>query len=681
MVEQLNGQSQVPDLTLLEQLQAACPAVFSEGRVDLDKLREALGEAVDGRPDRYGLSWAGKADCFRHIQEPTTATLIPDREQSVDFDRTENLFIEGDNLQVLKVLQKSYYGKVKMIYIDPPYNTGNDSFIYPDRFSESKEDYLQRIGDKDVEGNLMKDGFFRKNSKDAGHYHSNWLNMIYPRLFLARNLLRDDGVIFVSIDDNEVHNLRMVMNEIFGEENFLAQLTWEKTRKNDAKMFSVGHEYILVFSRNLQHLRDIKTVWREQKPGAKEIIGFYQNLKEEFSDDYESMENSLQEWYKGLPKTHPSKKLSRYKHIDKWGPWRDRDISWPGGGGPRYDVIHPKTGKPCHVPEQGWRFSSPKEMQRQIAIGLVVYREDHTKPPFRKAYLLSVPEELSDEAEEIFEEINEEEEVLVGLQVMPTVIYKQAQVAIKYLRKLMGAKIFDNPKDHVVLKRLIRYVTSPDDIILDFFSGASSTAHAVMELNNEENHDRKYVCVQLAEACDEGSEAAKAGFGTIADIGRERIRRAGVKIREENEGKLDFEGGRLDLGFKAFVLSPSNFKEWASDVDSPEQLEKQMEFNLDPIKPDAQRENILYELLLKSGLDLNVPVQQITLGGHEVYSVNDGQLLICLDEQVDQNLTDELVKKKPEKVIMAERAFANNDPLKTNTALQMEQADIDLKVV
>jgi adenine-specific DNA-methyltransferase len=258
-IDKMDGQSANPHEELLALLRKHAPYIFSEDSVDVNRLAAALGKDTATEKERYGLSWAGKTDCFRHIQEPTTATLKPCREESVDFDTTENIFIEGDNLQVLKVLQKSYYGKIKMIYIDPPYNTGNDTFIYPDRFQESQDDYLRRIGDKDAEGNMTSDGFWRKNTRDSGHFHSNWLSMMYPRLFLAKNLLRPDGVIFVSIDDNEVHNLRMIMNEIFGEENFVASIIWQKKYavSNDDPSIAPMHDYIIAYQRSEEFNRNL----------------------------------------------------------------------------------------------------------------------------------------------------------------------------------------------------------------------------------------------------------------------------------------------------------------------------------------------------------------------------------------------------------------------------------------
>jgi adenine-specific DNA-methyltransferase len=405
------------------------PDIRTEGgKLDFERLKLALGEAVDVGRERYGMNWPGKAECFKTIQAPSLGTLRPRPEESVNFDVTENLIIEGDNLEVLKLLQKSYLGKVKMIYIDPPYNTGTD-FIYPDNFTESLQTYLEYTGQVDSEGRK-----FGTNTDADGRFHSKWLNMMYPRLYLARNLLKDDGVILISIDDHEADNLRKVCNDVYGEENFIAQLVWEKGRKNDAKLFSVGHEYITVYAKSLGFLRESKTVWREQKPGAQEIWDEYVRLREKHGKDDKRIEADLQAWFQSLPKKHPSRKLSRYRRVDTNGPWRDRDISWPGGDGPRYDVIHPTTGKPCKVPEAGWRFATAEEMQRQIRLGLVEFRDDDTEPPFAKTHIHPVFEELvadTDDAEDSEAEGDEQADDEMASQVRGSYFYKQSQVAIK----------------------------------------------------------------------------------------------------------------------------------------------------------------------------------------------------------------------------------------------------------
>lgn len=680
MTDQNNSNSSIanspdPAADRRQQLAALIPEAFSEGQLDVAALKRALGgEAMIEGGERYALTWAGKANAYKVLQTPSTATLRPQRDLSVNFDEAQHVFIEGENLEVLKVLQKAYFGKVKLIYIDPPYNTGSDSFIYPDRFQESKEDYLRRINDLADDGTLMREGFFRKNSKESGHYHSNWLSMMLPRLYIARNLLREDGVILVSIDDNEAANLKLLMDEVFGAENLIAQLVWEKGRKNDAKLFSVGHEYMLVYARSMTTLKDAKTVWRESKPGAKEIIAKWREMKMIHGDaNYEAQQTGLRDWFKGLPDANPSKKLSRHKWVDKWGPWRDRDISWPGGGGPRYNVLHPVTKKACKVPERGWIYS-PEEMQRQIKLGMVEFRDDHTEPPFRKAHLLPVPDELGDELETDFddEDIADDE---IGLQVVGSVLYKQSQVSVKYLRKLMDGKLFNNPKDHEVLARLIRYCMGDDEngLVVDFFAGSASTVEAVLSLNAKEGGNRRVLAVQLPEPCEETSAAFKAGYETIAAISRERIRRVVEQIRD----KADLASpAPANLGFKSFLLTPSNFKQWRGDgIDTPEQLAEQIQMFAKPEKDGAEVEHILYELLLKFGQELTTPIEVLDVAGGKVFAIHQRKMLFVLDTFTEA-MIQPMVDMRPREIIVIDGVFLDSDPLKSNLDLQCRDAGI-----
>jgi adenine-specific DNA-methyltransferase len=469
-----------PDMKaeLLARLKIVVPEAFSDGQLDLDRLAELAGDAVAIGPERYGLTWPGKRDAIAMLQAPSRATLVPERDQSVNFDDAHHVFTEGENLEILKLLYKSYFGRVKLIYIDPPYNTGND-FIYHDDFADPLASYLRQTGQMTDEGEATTTA-----PEKAGRFHSNWLSMMLPRLSMARQMLKDEGVILISINDAEAANLRLLCDDVFGAENFIAQMIWEKGRKNDAKLLSVGHEYILIYARSFLALKEAKTVWREEKPGAREIWDEYVRLRGIHGDDNKTIEAHLQLWYAALPKGHPSKKWSRYRHIDNNGPWRDRDISWPGGDGPRYDVEHPITKKPCKVPERGWVYSKPEEMQRQIDLGLVEFRADHTEPPIRKYHIKPVVYELIDEDDIEFDADSEEADEELATQVRGTVFYKQSQVSVKYLRKLMAAKVFDNPKDHEELGRLFSYASNGDDhpIIMDFFAGSGSSAEAVIRL-------------------------------------------------------------------------------------------------------------------------------------------------------------------------------------------------------
>jgi adenine-specific DNA-methyltransferase len=562
------------------------------------------------------------------------------REESVNFDTTENLIIEGDNLEVLKLLQKPYLGKVKMIYIDPPYNTGND-FIYPDDYTESLQTYLEYTGQVDAQGKK-----FNTNTEADGRFHSKWLNMMYPRLYLARNLLKEDGVILISIDDAETDNLRKISAEVFGEENFIACLVWEKGRKNDAKLFSIGHEYMVVYAKSIERLKEAKIVWREEKPGAREIWDEYIRLRAFHGSDNKKIERDIQAWFQGLPKSHPSRKWARYRRIDANGPWRDRDISWPGGDGPTYDVIHPVTCKPCKVPERGWIYSSPEEMQRQIKLGLVEFRADHTEPPFRKAHIRPVPDEF-DETDTLDDEEEPGEEEL-ATQVRGSYFYKQSQVSVKYLRKLMGAKLFDNPKDHEEVAKLVKYMlgASSKEIVMDFYGESGTTAEAVLRLNHERGTNHRFVLVQLPEFCNPkeraGKAALNAGLGTIADITKERVRRVINKLNEEDEGKLDLDGAKQqDRGFRVFKLAESNFETWNANISPGDvaALQQQLELHIDHIRESRTAEDILYKILLKSGFPLITLVEQLTLAGKTVYSVAGGALFICLERQLTLSLS------------------------------------------
>jgi adenine-specific DNA-methyltransferase len=439
------------------------------------------------------LDWIGKKAVVNHHRDVPYRLLHCDRSKSVGDPDAGNLLVQGDNLEALKALLPYYAGKVKCIYIDPPYNTGNEGWVYNDNVNSPEiKAWLGTVVGKEAE-DLSR--------------HDKWLCMMYPRLRLLREFLADDGVILISIDDFESASCKQILCEIFGMNNFIAQLVWDKTRKNDAKLFSIGHEYLLVFAKQLSHLRSLGTKWREPKPGAQQIIAKWMELKSRLSNNDEIQEE-LRAWYRSLPKSHPSKSLSRYKWVDDRGPWRDRDISWPGGGGPTYDVLHPVTKQLCKVPEAGWRFSTPESMQEQIDKELVEFRADHTEPPFRKAHLAS-----DDEDEE------------AGLSVMPSVIHRQAQVAVKLLRSIFdGNKTFENPKDHEVIARLISYVCDKDSIILDSFAGSGTTAHAVLHANKMDGGSRRFVLAEMEETIAQSITAERIkrvmdGYGDTPGLG------------------------------------------------------------------------------------------------------------------------------------------------------------------
>ena len=601
----------------LAQFKKLFPEAMSEGKVDVEALRRSLGENV-ASDERYNLDWAGKTEAFKALQTPTTATLAPCPEESVDFDKTGNIFIEGENLEVLKVLQKAYYGKIKMIYIDPPYNTGSDSFIYPDRFQESKEEYLKRIEEKDEEGYLLKEGLFRKNSRENGHYHSNWLSMMYPRLFLARNLLRDDGVIFISIDDNEVHNLRLLMNEIFGEENFVGVFVWRKKEGGGQtdEYFVTEHEYILVYRKTEKFL------WIDEKIALTEA-------------DYRNSDN------KG--------KFALIK-LEKWGSASRREDRPT-----MYFPIKTPDGKNYYpkAPDGNdgrWRVGK-KRMAELENNGLTHWDGEI---PYEKAYY--DPAKLKAIKER-------------------SILYEISGTGdgTNELTELFGVKdVLDNPKPTELVKSFIPYVTDRDSIVLDFFAGSGTTAHALLSYNTTHLEKRQFICVQLAEATKENSVAAKAGYSSIAEIAKERIRRV-IKNEAAKPG--------IDLGFKVFKLKNSNFKIWRGDVvDSAEDLEMQMDLLKDPVKPAAREQNLLWELLLKSGYDLNTKIAEQKVGKCRFYSVAGGEMAVILSK-ADEKCLQEIVKLKPQKVICLDNIFEANDQLKTNTALQMKDAGIEFRTI
>ena len=611
----------------LEKLKQLFPETFTEGKIDWEKLQATLGkENIEFHNERYVLNWAGKADAFKVLQIPSTGTLQPVHEESINFNTTENVFIEGENLEVLKILQKAYYRKAKCIIIDPPYNTGNDSFIYPDRFKESKEDYQKRIGDKDEEGYLMKEGLFRKNSKDSGHFHSNWLSMMYPRLFLAKNLLRDDGVIFVHIDDNEVHNLRLIMNEIFGEENFIEQIVWKSKFGAGAKpkAFITVHEYILCYSKN---------------------FSFLSNLSIPLSDKARLMYN---------------KKDEKFEKRGYYGTWPLDTTSMDDRPNLRFPILW--EGKQIW-PKKQWLWSKQR-VEEALKNNELVIRENDGKFSVRyKKYEKDAVGEVKKST---------------PLSLIDNIF---TQDGTKELTELDMNAIFGFPKPSKLLKELLKIKTNENnnekEIILDFFAGSGTTAQAVLEQNKQDGSNRKFLLVQLPELTNKETESYKTGYKNIADIGKDRIRKVIEKIEKEKAEKPDLFGKKKqDLGFKVFKLSPSNFKIWRGNEITEENLEQQLDAFIDPVKEGSEKENMLFELMLKAGYLLTDKVETKEL----FFSVNDGELIIALEE-MNQTVIEKIISLKPKKVITLDKLFTGNDQLKTNVVLQMKDAEIDFKTI
>ncbi|ROH83956.1 site-specific DNA-methyltransferase [Lonsdalea populi] len=638
---------------LAGQLAELVPEAVADGKLDVEKLRELLTDDAADSHERFGLFWPGKKRALRAAQAPTTATLKPDLANSKDWDTTQNVFIEGDNLEVLKILQRHYHNKVKLIYIDPPYNKGKD-FVYPDNYREWLDTYLEWTRQVNEEGKKVS-----SNSETEGRYHSNWLNMMYPRLKLARNLLADDGVIFISVDDHEQDNLKKLCNEVFGESNFLATLVWDRNRKNDAKYFSVGHEYMLVYARSISVLKEYEIIFRGEKDGVDELRSLFDKLRSNYKDDWLSIRQELLAFYRSIPDDDARAPLKRYTKVDEKGPYRDDgNINWPGGGGPTYEILHPTTNRPCKLPTSGWRYPTPARFWEEVENGKIVFGKDETTVPRVRT--------------NIFDSFD---------QVMASVHYSYAQTAANEFNALFdGKRVFENPKPMGDLRRLIAYTTSKDDIILDFFAGSATTAHAVMQLNAEDNGKRRFIMVQLPEPTPEASEARKAGFATIADISRKRIELAGEKI------KSDFAESQVDTGFRAYKLADTNFTKWrvTSDIE-PDKLTQHLLDLRDSSTDDASLDDLLTELLLKLGYSLSEHLSTQNIAGLDIHAIagdaDKPRLLAYLNERTKPTLEQlrELVNTEPTRLIVLEDAFHGDDELKTNIAQYAGSKGIELR--
>ena len=614
--------------------------------VNFELLKQMLSPDVVDGDEAYEFTWVGKKAAIVEANKPIRKTLRPCVAESKDWDTTENLYIEGDNLEVLKLLQESYLGKVKMIYIDPPYNTGND-FLYRDDFAMSSDEYSEESGATDDAGNRMF-----KNTDTNGRFHSDWCSMIYSRLLLSRNLLTSDGVIFISIDENEVNTLKAICDEVFGASNFIAELIWSAGRKNDSKYISVSHEYILCYFKDALWVKEHKILWREKKQGLSDIYAEYEHLKQIYGNDCGLIEKELRKWYKALADGHPAKDHSHYNKVDERGIFFASDISWPGGGGPKYEVLHPTTHKPVRIPSRGW-ITNKETMQRWIEEGRVNFGADESFVPTIKSYL-------------------EEHEYGVPY----SVFYQDGRAASKRLAALMGDKVFENPKDEEIIQRIIQFCGTDDgDIILDFFSGSATTAHAMFLADAEQNKHRKFILVQLPETIDpqkEASEKAKKvaqnavnlldTIGVphnICEIGKERIRRAGDKIKSESPMTTQ----DLDVGFRVLKLDDTNMKDvyYAPD-DYDQGMLAALESN---IKDDRTDLDLLFGCLIDWGLPLSLPYKSEQLGGCTVHTYNDGDLIACFDTNIPESVVKEIAQRKPLRAVFRDSGFASS-PEKIN---------------
>lgn len=585
----------------LDALYQIMPSCFTEVRddktgkishkINFTTLRELLGDnAYEGADEEYGFSWVGKNAARREAASSINKTLRPCPEESVNWDSTENLYIEGDNLEVLKLLQKSYLGKIKMIYIDPPYNTGND-FVYRDDFAMSADDYDQQAGNVDELGNR-----FRKNADSNARFHSDWCSMIYERLLVARALLSEDGVIFISIDDNEIENLKKICNEIYGEQNFIACVSWHRNyaSANDAKKFSNVIDYVLVYSKS----------------------NFIRNL---------------------LPRTEKQNHLYKYDSNDGMGRWRSDNLSVRTySANYDYPIINPNTGVAYNPPSGRSWMTNRETIERWIKENRVFFGQDGKGAPQLKRYLKEVQDGVVPTTYWSYDDCGHNDE------------------ARKEVKNLFERPPFDSPKPTRLLMQIIRIGADKDSLILDFFSGSATTAHAVMKLNAEDGGNRKFIMVQLPEVTDEKSEARKAGYNTICEIGKERIRRAGKKIKEEAGEKA----ANLDTGFRVFKCEDS----FMNDVYfAPSELKQEDLFSqIENIKDGTSDLSLLFGCMLDWGVQLSLPLSHFTVAGKTIHNVNDGDLVACFAEDINEEVISAIAELSPLRVVFRDSCFSES---------------------
>lgn len=603
--------------------------------VDFDQLRQELAESiVEGPQERYHLNWPGKREALLTANAPIAKTLRPCREESVDFDTTKNLFIEGDNLDALKLLQETYLGKVKLIYLDPPYNRkkGNN-LVYRDDFVGSTYEYLTQSNQSDEQGNRLV-----ANTEANGRFHSDWLSMMYQRLRVARNLLAPAGVIAISIDDAETANVLHLCYEVFGESNFLGTLIWKNATDNNPTNIAVEHESIHVFARSKT---DLEGIWKSSVSDIKDIVV---QIGSELTGKYSSqsgLQSAYTAWYReNKAQLGP---LADYKFIDKEGVYAgSRSVHNPGKEGYRYDVIHPQTGKPCAQPLMGYRF--PEEsMKRLLEQKRVLFGEDETKLIELKVYAWEFEDKLSS----VFD--------LDG---------RSGPYDLKALFP-EGKKVFSNPKPVLLMERLIAFMTGPQDICLDLFAGSSTLAHATMEINRREGGSRRFISVQFPEPIGQDSKDAKESYQFCAQVGlkpfiseisKERTRRAGAAVRQKDGAT----GWTRDVGFRVLKIDTSNM---ADVYYSPDALDKaKLDLFLDNIKPDRTPEDLLFQVMLDWGLFLHYPITKQTIQGKDVFFVDDNALAACFDAQrsVDESFVKELAKRKPLRVVFRDAGFKDS---------------------
>lgn len=617
----MDGKSLAITAEKIAQLRELFPEVFSEDKIDFQRLQQALGEDAFVKGEHYELSWAGKSKARKEIQKQITATLIPDKSNNTNLDNAQHIFIEGENLEVLRVLQKSYFGKIKMIYIDPPYNTGNDSFVYPDDYTERQDEYKKRTGITDEKGFLNKQELWKKNSKENGQFHSVWLSMMYPRLYLSRNLLREDGVIFISIDDNEAANLKLLCDEVFGEENFVADIIWHSSTGGGirSKHINISHQHVLFYS---------KSIW--------DLGTLYAPLSEEA--------------------------LKMYKTSDNNGLYRDKDFAWKNSStnsnqiyeiiAPDGEVIKPKSGYIL-------RFIKSR-FEEELGKGNVTFKRTNTNP--------FVKENGEQANWNIYIKKYFGDGTGAPTSVLPRSLVGLNNEGTTEIQNIFGGRFFEFPKSVRLIKYLINIGADDDHLILDFFAGSGTTAQAVMELNAEDGGNRRFICVQLPEATEEKSEAHKAGYKTIADITRARIQKVIDKIAKERDSKMDFDKQVLPQ-CNNYTLAPSNFKSWRGDVEGKEAIAQQLLDFTESQKQGSQTDNMLVELCLKSGLGLNVGYQK----ENGFYKTNLG-VWFCFETYTDA-MKNDIVAAKPQKLVCLNSCFTSDEVL-SNLQLELREHGI-----
>jgi adenine-specific DNA-methyltransferase len=614
---------------LIKRLKEIIPAAFTDDKINVEQLRQLLGEAVNTDTERYQLNWAGKNDAYKNLQTPTVATLLPQPDKSMNWDFASHIFIEGENLEVLKVLQKSYYGKVRVVCIDPPYNTGSDSFIYPDKFSETKEEYLKRVSEKDDEGYLMKEGFFRPNRKENGQFHSNWLSMMLPRLFLARNLMHEEGYIFVSIDDNEVSSLKLLMDEVFGEENFRNILLVRRYDKNintqfldeGLKSFNTGAEYVLIYSKSAtSRMNPVFREASEERKAQGYWKGFWNDAERKTMQyDLLGVDISIGQWK--WKEDVAKEAVANYdEYVEKFSDTITLEEYWKNTGSKKKFIRRKPEGKGMNKGVEHWIAPNDKILRNTL---------------WQDVFASKVPQ---------------------GFDVP-----------------------FNNPKNPDLIKLLIEIAMGDltQGIVLDFFGGSGTTAHAVLDYNKEKDTNLQFITVQLPEQISEKDEAFSKGHRVISDVTRQRIQDVINKQTAKKANTLDFNENVQPIGFKSFVLSQSNFKIWRGDlIQSEEDLVVQTNLFQQPIKGNPIALNLLWELIIKNGFPFTVDINVHSVDNSNFYSISGNRLIIVLDKYSDE-IQKEILKLKPKNLLCLDNLFSGDDCLKTNAILKLEQEGID----